>query len=194
METKNWYSLPDAAKVIALRLHPLLETETMSDRMGRVVTEGEQYEALTNKAKAGEITLHTIGLANIPLNEVWAYLAHNNGGLTKDSLEKYAIDLGLGLFADSGVVITHPKVIEHDIDKPWLVHNPSDPDPILTWYIPARYFARKLVSEDVTLLTNRNRLAHKIAELLPKVNVLKRGGKKPLDAETIKKALNISFE
>lgn len=92
------------------------------------------------------------------------------------------------------VAVNSPEVIVGNAAKPWLVHNPSDPDPMQDWYTPARYFARELVANDVTLLTNRNRLAQKIAEALPKVNILKRGGKNPLDAETIKKALNIIFE
>ena len=87
-----------------------------------------------------------------------------------------------------------PDVNGGDVGKPWLTHNPNDPIPKLAWYTPARYFAREFIKEDVTLLTNRHRLTHKIAETLPRVNVYKRGGKIPLDAETIKKALtNINF-
>lgn len=84
----------------------------------------------------------------------------------------------------------------NDMDaKPWQVADPRDPEPLQDWYIPARYFAREFVNENAALVANRGRLAQKIAEALPRVNVYKRGGKIPLTAETIKKALNnIQFE
>lgn len=83
----------------------------------------------------------------------------------------------------------------NDMDaEPWLVVDPRDPEPKQSWYTPARYFARAFVKENAALVAHRGRLAQKIAEALPTVNIYKRGGKIPLDAETIKKALaNISF-
>lgn len=75
-------------------------------------------------------------------------------------------------------------------DKPWLIHNPDDPEPKQGWYTAARYFAREIVKEDPSLLTKRKLLTPKIAERLAKVRIFKRGGKKPLDHGTILKALS----
>ena len=79
-------------------------------------------------------------------------------------------------------------------EKPWLVHNTDDPEPRQSWYTPARYFARMLVEEDSALLTKPSILASKVADSLKKVGINKRGGKKPFNPDTIKKALsNISL-
>lgn len=74
-------------------------------------------------------------------------------------------------------------------NKPWLVKDARDPDPEQPWYTPARYFARQWVIENSTLLNNRNQLATKVSHSLQSVGIKKRGGKKPLSPETIKKAL-----
>ncbi len=79
-------------------------------------------------------------------------------------------------------------------EKPWLICNSNDPKSAQPWYTPARYFARQLVMEDPTLLAKRDRLSSKVAVLLKKARVFKRGGKLPLDPVTIKKALsNVSL-
>lgn len=78
--------------------------------------------------------------------------------------------------------------------QPWLENNPNDPDPVQPWYIPARYFARQLIFKDATLLTKRGLLSEKIADSLTGVGIYKRGGKKSLNASTVKKALsNVIF-
>lgn len=74
--------------------------------------------------------------------------------------------------------------------KPWLIHCKDDPKPEQPWYTPARYFARQLVVEDSTLLTKRNLLAKKISVSLKGAGIYKRGGKKPFNPDTIKKALS----
>jgi len=74
--------------------------------------------------------------------------------------------------------------------KPWLIPNPNDPEPAQPWYTPARYFARKLVVDDPTLLTKRDLLASKVVVSLRNASIYKRGGKKPFDPTTIKKALS----
>lgn len=85
-------------------------------------------------------------------------------------------------------------VITPSNDKPWLIANPNDPEPEHPWYIPARYFARQLVKEDSTLLTKRSLLATKVVQSLTGVGIKKRGGVKPFDPDTVKKALaNISL-
>jgi len=84
------------------------------------------------------------------------------------------------------------KDVETDkqTEKPWHIHNSNDPEPALLWYTPARYFARKLVEDDSTLLTKRNRLASKIVTSLSNAGIYKRGGKNPFNPDTIKKVLS----
>ena len=74
--------------------------------------------------------------------------------------------------------------------EPWLEPDPKDPKPAQGWYTPARYFARQLVREDSTLLTKRDLLAQKVAKSLEAAGFLKRGGIKPLDPSTVKKAFS----
>lgn len=78
---------------------------------------------------------------------------------------------------------------EHN-KKPWFIHNPDDPAPGHPWYTPARFFARELIKNDSTLLTKRDILARKVADALKNVGIMKRGGKKPLDPATVKKAFS----
>jgi len=80
---------------------------------------------------------------------------------------------------------------KHSFDgdaKPWLVADPKDSTPALSWYTPARYFARQLIKDDSTLLLKRLPLADKVSKSLAKVGIYKRGGVKPLAADTILKA------
>lgn len=81
------------------------------------------------------------------------------------------------------------------VQKPWLIRNPSDPAPVQSWYTPARYFARHFVKEDLTLRNKRPLLAKKVSKMLTDSGVKKRGGKLPLDPNTVLKAFsNINFE
>lgn len=72
--------------------------------------------------------------------------------------------------------------------KPWLVTDPKDPAPAQPWYAPARYFARQLIKDDPTLRQKSLKLADKVSESLKNVGIFKRGGVKPLAADTILKA------
>ena len=84
--------------------------------------------------------------------------------------------------------------VEKDQEKPWLIPDPKDPKALQPWYTPARYFARKLIKDDPMLLIKRNPLANKIVVSLNSVGIKKRGGIKPFDSSTIKKALvNVSL-
>jgi hypothetical protein len=74
--------------------------------------------------------------------------------------------------------------------KPWLHAEPEDPIPEQLWYVLARYFARKLVIDDSTLLTKRDLLANKVAHSLSNAGIMKRGGKKPLNPTSILKAFS----
>ena len=78
--------------------------------------------------------------------------------------------------------------------NPWLVPHPGDPNPDHDWYTPARYLARKFVSEDSTLLAKRQTLASKVAKSLKHLGYLKRGGRKPFAGATVLKAFsNVIF-
>ncbi len=62
----------------------------------------------------------------------------------------------------------------------------DDPLPAQPWYTPARYYARQLLSEYPTL--KRDKLSEKVAEILKKEEIFKRGGINPLQPDTILKA------
>lgn len=79
-------------------------------------------------------------------------------------------------------------------DKPWLIPNSVDPEPAIEWYIPARYFARKLIRQDPLLLSKRLLLAEKVRKEFSAYQIYKRGAKHPPQAETILKAFtNVNF-
>lgn len=73
--------------------------------------------------------------------------------------------------------------------EPWLIKNPNDPPHKLDWYIPARYFARELCKENEKLRGDIEQLTNEIVSKLTDKGIYKRGGKKSLSPETIKKAL-----
>lgn len=75
-------------------------------------------------------------------------------------------------------------------ETPWLMIDPRDPPPVHAWYTPARYFARQLVKDDSTRLLKTLILADMVAKSLAKVDIKKRGGKKPFVADTILKAFS----
>ena len=75
-------------------------------------------------------------------------------------------------------------------EKPWQIADVNDPSPVQPWYTPARYFARKLVTDDSTLLTKRDLLAEKTAQSLKTAGIYGRIKNKKLDAGTIKKAFS----
>ena len=107
-----------------------------------------------------------------------------NSSLKRWALKKYEISLS------NNSVKAKPQA---HIEKPWLIKDPNDIPSLQDWYTPARYFARKLVQSDPTLRKKRRLLVVKIAEEFAKVGIVGRG-KKPLNPETIKKALvNIKF-
>jgi hypothetical protein len=68
------------------------------------------------------------------------------------------------------------KPTRDSTDKPWLVADLKDPKPTYDWYVPARYFARRLIRNDCTLLQKRQVLATKVAALLSSHGHYKRGG------------------
>jgi len=98
----------------------------------------------------------------------------------------------INLALDDNIV---PVKSEPD-SKPWNVKDERDPEPshFQAWYTAARYFARILIKDDPSLLQKTEQLVKKIQSDLLKINVTKRGGKKPPATATIKKALqNIKF-
>lgn len=74
--------------------------------------------------------------------------------------------------------------------KDWEVHNTNDPEPVQPWYTAARYFARRHVIENPSLLTKRDVLAQKVACSLSNAGIMKRGGKSSLSPATVKKAFS----
>lgn len=79
-------------------------------------------------------------------------------------------------------------------ERPWLVHNPDDPEPKQPWYIPARYFARAWIKDDVTLLNKRSTLAKKVAESLKRAGIKNSRGSVKFDPGTVLKAFsNVNF-
>lgn len=91
------------------------------------------------------------------------------------------------------VAIHMPKEPAMHEPSPWLIPDTLDPAPEQPWYVPARYFARQLVKDDSTLLTKKGLLAEKVAKSLKAVGIFKRGGKLPLDPNTVKKSFSNLF-
>ena len=98
------------------------------------------------------------------------------------------------LLDPSGKRTAKAKAAGYDTNNPWWTHNPKDPEAEQYWFTPARYFARELVKDDSTLLNKRILLSVKTAEALKNAGIYKRGGKLPLQPQTILRAFsNISF-
>lgn len=100
----------------------------------------------------------------------------------------------------AGEVRTPPEGVEGaavapmESQKPWLIPDPRDSEADCPWYIPARYFARQLIRDNSALLNKRDILAAETAKSLANAGIFKRGGKRPLSADTVKKAFsNVLF-
>ena len=89
---------------------------------------------------------------------------------------------------EAGTAPPDAPVVPASITKPWLMIDPADPIPAQSWYSPARYFARQLVLEKPTLLSNRALLAEKVTTALFNAGIKKRGGIRKLDSATVLKA------
>jgi hypothetical protein len=118
--------------------------------------------------------------------------------ITMSSLSEWALSkYGISLLGATTSNLNIPKVQPEPTasnEKPWLIIATQDPAPTQPWYTPARYFARQLISEDSTLLIKTDLLTQKVAQSLSKVGIYKRGGKKPFNPDTIKKAFsNVNF-
>lgn len=118
--------------------------------------------------------------------------------ITIKSLDRWARKR-YGIKILDGVVTPAPEQVdmkslsgenENRSISPWLIPEPNDPPAEIPWYTPARYFARQLIKEQPALLGNRGLLANKVRDLLTGARIYKRGGKKPLDSSTIRKAFN----
>ena len=114
---------------------------------------------------------------------------------TKELAEQLNIlGLALPVIMQGLTIQTHPQADAIDGDKPWLLHNPKDPNPLHHWYTPARYFARELIKKDPLLLVKRLLLAEKVRGSLANYSIFKRGEKKPPQSDTILKAFsNVDF-
>lgn len=81
-----------------------------------------------------------------------------------------------------------------DQNQPWWQPVKGDPPAEQDWYVPARYFARQLVSVDPGLRNKRDVLARKVVEKLTEAGIKKRGGVKPFESGTVLKAFrNVVF-
>jgi hypothetical protein len=110
----------------------------------------------------------------------------NRVHITKSSLNEWALKK-YGIGAQETSSTAKPQ---EQSDKPWSITDPRDPKPVRPWYTAARYFARQLIKSDSTLGEKRNLLVIKIAQEFTNVGIFKRGEKKHLSPETIKKALS----
>ncbi len=87
-----------------------------------------------------------------------------------------------------------PSLTQTEALKPWLVHDPKDPDPEQPWYTPARYFARQLVIKDSTLLAKRDVLAQKVALSLNNAGIKNsRKGKFSQNGTILKAWVNVNL-
>lgn len=117
--------------------------------------------------------------------------------ITLSSLDDWAAKkYGISILSPvaSSKLKPEPQAPQPASGQPWLVPRPDDPIAEQPWYIPARHFARQFVADDSTLLSKRDQLAKKVVQSLTDVGFFKRGGKKPFDPGTVKKAfVNIQF-
>lgn len=111
--------------------------------------------------------------------------------ITIHSFDEWAGKLpDIGIQPASPLITSADQIAQPASDKPWLELNPDDPVPKYGWYTPARYFARKLVIDDSTLLTKKGLLAQKVAQSLTNAGIANRGRKKPFDPGTVLKAFS----
>jgi hypothetical protein len=132
------------------------------------------FDDVTADAGSSEVRLlkvDRLGVKHFTLNSVERWIKDNDYGIS---------------LADNKPAPQRPPQAD---TKPWSVPDLSDPPASQPWYTPARYFARQLVLGDSTLLTKRGLLVSKVAQSLTTAGIFKRGGKKPFDPDTIKKAL-----
>lgn len=135
------------------------------------------------------------------LNQQWSSVTQNSQSNEAKNVAVPQVDLAAkhtSTMPLGGVPPVSPAATPVPIkDKPWLIKDSRDPEPedFQPWYTPARYFARKLIEDDSTLLVKRDVLAQKVSVSLAGVGVYKRGKKKQaLDPVTIKKAFsNVNF-
>ena len=124
-------------------------------------------------------------------NNVFTYI-------TLASFDDWATDkYGVSILSPvtSSKLKPEPQAPQPASEQPWLVERPDDPLAEQPWYTPARHFARQLVANDSTLLSKRDQLAKKVVQSLTDVGIFKRGGKKPFDPGTVKKAfVNLVFK
>ncbi len=158
--------------VIAARLEKLNKAKLLIDNASRY-----KRDIIDELGKGNNSILKSDPTANSNLNTVH---------ITITSLNKWALKrYGICLSENSAKL----KPLEQS-EKPWLIQEPNDPPPLQPWYTAARYFARQLIISDSTLGEKRNLLVIKIAKEFTNVGIFKRGKKKYLSPDTIRKALS----
>ena len=108
METKNWYSLSDAATLISLATYPKEQDDARNEIL-RPRAVNEHLKALNTSA-----ALHYASLAPAPVDPLDRLLGGNEVGILKSNLIKYAGDIGLTLFVDA---MPEPEVIKSETDE-----------------------------------------------------------------------------
>lgn len=151
---------------------------------------------LARAVKSGALPVKdplTLGSHTFPMGD-----ALNRGLVTVNDLREYVAANGLSVIVEAAEPQTLPgphagvelDTAGPDDKKPWLAVDQKDPSPAHPWYTSARYFARKLVFEDSTLLKKKSILAAKVSKSLSDVGIKKRGGCKPFDGSTVLKAFS----
>ena len=108
METKNWYSLSDAATLISLAIYP----KEQDDARNEILRPRAVNDHL--KALSTGVVLHYASLAPAPLDPLDRLLGGNEVGILKSNLIKYAGDIGLTLFVDA---MPEPVVIKSENEQ-----------------------------------------------------------------------------
>jgi hypothetical protein len=164
----------------------------------------QHVDALHEALGDGTLTARNAA-THIPLPRYASGYQVDNAIVLIDDLKAYALRYGIAVkFADDGPANplealpsaplhqARPMATAVDATEltPWLVKNSNDPDPKFPWYTAARYFARKLVIDDCTLLRKRLILASMVSQSLKRVGIFKRGGTAPPSPDTVLKAFS----
>lgn len=151
--------------------------------------EADKIRSTKERIQVERRARHTLPLTEIEKAEYEAaWNSEPDAAALEPASDRLATPAPAGTVGASGGV--EPDKAVPDDKKPWLVADPTDPTAPHHWYTPARYFARKLVLSDSTLLNKRLMLADKVSRSLYSVGIYKRGGKNRHAADTVLKAFS----
>ncbi len=177
----------ELANLIASALHPLSDNATEHEMMSYGVARINLEAELPQAARLGVLPVKdpsTFGPHSFPVgNALQTALVSVNDLRVFLAGRPITVEVAQ---AQNPATPT-PEVAASDA-TPWLSIDPHDPAPELSWYTPARYFARQLTIETPALLANRPRLADKVSTALFNAGFKKRGGIKKFNSNTVLKA------